>query len=101
MQPGVGDIFIAKLIPDGSVCAWPEKAYRQDLHRDLRNVKGATAVNVYAACAREDLPVSVSLCRHEIIEPNPAARWNITNPQERLDELAVMIHRLAWRALGS
>ncbi|WP_236192347.1 MULTISPECIES: hypothetical protein [Pseudomonas] len=38
------------------------------------NAKGATAVNVYAASAREDLPVLVSICRQEIIELKSAAR---------------------------
>lgn len=41
-----------------------------------------------AAKAREGLPVSVPIYREEIVELRSAARWNITNLQERLDELA-------------
>ncbi|OCT21998.1 hypothetical protein A6E19_04280 [Pseudomonas putida] len=53
----------------------------------LRNAKGATTVNVYAARAREGLPVSVLIYREEVVELKSAARWNITNLQERSDEL--------------
>lgn len=45
------------------------------------------SLRVYAARAREGLPVSVPIYREEVAELKSAARWNITNLQERLDEL--------------
>lgn len=53
----------------------------------LRNGKGATTANVFSARAREGLPVSVPIFREEIVELQSAAKWNIKNVQERLDEL--------------
>lgn len=69
------------------VSAFRRIQYRQDLHRFTKRYR-PTAVNVHAASAREDLSVSVSICRKEIIELKSAAMWSITNPQERLDEFA-------------
>lgn len=43
---------------------------------------------MFSARAREGLPVSVPIFREEIQDLQSAARWNIANVQERLDELA-------------
>lgn len=81
--------YIAKLIPDRfSAVLGPKNRIGKIFIDYLRNAKGATTVNVYAARAREGLPVSVPIYREEIVELKSAARWNITNLQERLDELA-------------
>ncbi|MCT8162452.1 MULTISPECIES: DNA ligase D [Pseudomonas] len=81
--------YIAKLIPDRfSAVLGPKNRIGKIFIDYLRNAKGATTVNVYAARAREGLPVSVPIYREEIVELKSAARWNITNLQTRLDELA-------------
>lgn len=81
--------YIAKLIPDRfSAVLGPKNRIGKIFIDYLRNAKGSTTVNVYAARAREGLPVSVPIYREEIVELKSAARWNITNLQERLDELA-------------
>ncbi|MBF8806128.1 DNA ligase D [Pseudomonas asiatica] len=80
--------YIAKLIPDRfSAVLGPKNRIGKIFIDYLRNAKGATTVNVYAARAREGLPVSVPIYREEVAELKSAARWNITNLQERLDEL--------------
>lgn len=80
--------YIAKLIPDRFAAVLGPKNRIGKIFIDyLRNAKGATTVNVYAARAREGLPVSVPIYREEVVELKSAARWNITNLQERLDEL--------------
>lgn len=80
--------YIAKLIPDRfSAVLGPKNRIGKIFIDYLRNAKGATTVNVYAARAREGLPVSVPIYREEVVELKSAARWNITNLQERLDEL--------------
>ncbi|MEN5107273.1 DNA ligase D [Pseudomonas sp. TWI672] len=81
--------YIAKLIPDRfSAVLGPKNRIGKIFIDYLRNAKGATTVNVYAARAREGLPVSVPIYREELVDLKSAARWNITNLQERLDELA-------------
>ncbi|WP_353805645.1 hypothetical protein [Pseudomonas sp.] len=54
----------------------------------LQSKSGLFVANVYAARAREGLPVSVPIFREEIVELKSAARWNIANLHERLDVLA-------------
>ncbi|CAG8868738.1 Multifunctional non-homologous end joining protein LigD [Pseudomonas fluorescens] len=81
--------YIAKLIPDRfSAVLGPRNRIGKIFIDYLRNSKGATTANVYAARAREGLPVSVPIFREEIADLQSAAKWNITNLHERLDELA-------------
>jgi len=80
--------YIAKLIPNRFAAVMGPKNRIGKIFIDyLRNGKGATTANVFSARAREGLPVSVPIFREEIIELQSAARWNIKNLQERLDEL--------------
>lgn len=81
--------YIAKLIPDRfSAVLGPKNRVGKIFIDYLRNGKGATTANVFSARARERLPVSVPIFREEILDLQSAARWNIANVQERLDELA-------------
>ncbi|HEN8726852.1 TPA: DNA ligase D [Pseudomonas putida] len=80
--------YIAKLIPNRFAAVMGPKNRIGKIFIDyLRNGKGATTANVFSARAREGLPVSVPIFREEIIGLQSAARWNIKNLQERLDEL--------------
>ncbi|WP_406822184.1 DNA ligase D [Pseudomonas sp. KnCO4] len=80
--------YIAKLIPDRfSAVLGPKNRIGKIFIDYLRNGKGATTANVFSARAREGLPVSVPIFREEIVELQSAAKWNIKNVQERLDEL--------------
>lgn len=81
--------YIAKLIPDRfSAVLGPKNRVGKIFIDYLRNGKGATTANVFSARAREGLPVSVPIFREEIQDLQSAAKWNIANVQERLDELA-------------
>lgn len=79
---------IAKLIPDLFSAVLGTKNRIGKIFIDyLGNGKGATNANVFSARAREGLPVSVPVFREEIVELQSAAKWNIKNVQERMNEL--------------
>jgi bifunctional non-homologous end joining protein LigD len=79
---------MAKLIPERFVAVLGPKNRVGRIFIDyLRNSKGATTVNAYAARTREGLPVSVPIWREEILEIKGANIWNIRNLHERLMEL--------------
>jgi len=79
---------MAKLIPERFVAVLGPKNRVGRIFIDyLRNSKGATTANAYAARAREGLPVSVPIYREEILEIQGANVWNIHNLHERLAEL--------------
>lgn len=79
---------MAKLIPERFVAVLGPKNRVGRIFIDyLRNSKGATTVNAYAARTRERLPVSVPIWREEILEIKGANIWNIRNLHERLMEL--------------
>ena len=79
---------MAKLIPERFVAVLGPKNRVGRIFIDyLRNSKGATTVNAFAARTREGLPVSVPIWREEILEIKGANIWNIRNLHERLIEL--------------
>jgi bifunctional non-homologous end joining protein LigD len=80
--------YMAKLIPERFVAVLGPKNRVGRIFIDyLRNSKGATTVNAYAARARTGLAVSVPIYREEILELKGADVWNIHNLHERLTEL--------------
>lgn len=79
---------MAKLIPDRfSAVSGPKNRVGKIFIDYLRNGKGATTINAYAARTREGLPVSVPLFKEEVKEIKGANIWNIHNLHERLGEL--------------
>ena len=79
---------MAKLTPERFVAVLGPKNRVGRIFIDyLRNSKGATTVNAYAAKTREGLPVSVPIWREEILEIKGANIGNIRNLHERLMEL--------------
>jgi bifunctional non-homologous end joining protein LigD len=79
---------MAKLIPDRfSSVSGPKNRVGKIFIDYLRNGKGATTINAYAARTREGLPVSVPLFKEEVKEIKGANIWNIHNLHERLGEL--------------
>jgi bifunctional non-homologous end joining protein LigD len=80
--------YMAKLIPERFVAVLGPKNRVGRIFIDyLRNSKGATTVNAYAARARPGLAVSVPIYREEMLELKGADVWNIHNLHERLTEL--------------
>ena len=79
---------MAKLIPDRfSAVSGPKNRVGKIFIDYLRNGKGATTINAYAARTREGLPVSVPLFKEEVKEIKGANFWDIHNLHERLGEL--------------
>ncbi|WP_149086714.1 DNA ligase D [Pseudomonas prosekii] len=80
--------YMAKLIPQRfSAVSGPKNRVGRIFIDYLRNAKGATTINAYAARTREGLPVSVPIYREEVAEIKGANVWNIHNLHERLGEL--------------
>ncbi|RLU11388.1 DNA ligase D [Pseudomonas prosekii] len=80
--------YMAKLIPQRfSAVSGPKNRVGRIFIDYLRNAKGATTINAYAARTREGLPVSVPIFREEVAEIKGANVWNIHNLHERLGEL--------------
>lgn len=80
--------YMAKLIPDRfSAVSGPKNRVGKIFIDYLRNSKGATTINAYAARTREGLPVSVPMFKEEIHDIKSANVWNIHNLHERLGEL--------------
>jgi bifunctional non-homologous end joining protein LigD len=80
--------YMATLIPDRfSAVSGPKNRVGKIFIDYLRNGKGATTINAYAARTREELPVSVPIFKDEIHEIKGANIWNIHNLHERLGQL--------------
>lgn len=80
--------YMAKLIPDRfSAVSGPKNRVGKIFIDYLRNSKGATTINAYAARTREGLPVSVPLFKEEVHDIKGGNVWNIHNLHERLGEM--------------
>lgn len=80
--------YMARLIPDRfSAVSGPKNRIGRIFIDYLRNGRGATTINAYAARSRPGLPVSVPIFKEEIREIKGADAWNIHNLRQRLDQL--------------
>ena len=77
--------YMARLIPDRfSAVSGPKNRIGRIFIDYLRNGRGATTINAYAARTRPGLPVSVPIFKEEIHEIKGADAWNIRTVHERL-----------------
>lgn len=80
--------YMAKLIPDRfSAVAGPRNRVGRIFIDYLRNGKGATTINAYAARSRPGLPVSVPIFKEEIHDIKGADAWNVHTLHDRLTQL--------------
>lgn len=80
--------YMARLIPDRfSAVSGPKNRIGRIFIDYLRNGRGATTINAYAARSRPGLPVSVPIFKEEIHQIKGADAWNIHTLHERLSEL--------------
>lgn len=80
--------YMARLIPDRfSAVSGPRNRIGRIFIDYLRNGRGATTINAYAARTRPGLPVSVPIFKEEIHEIKGADAWNIHTVHERLAAL--------------
>ncbi|WP_339407182.1 DNA ligase D [Pseudomonas helleri] len=81
--------YMAHLMPGRfSAVAGPKNRVGKIFIDYLRNGKGATTINAYAARAREGLPVSVPIAKDELSEIKGADAWTIFTLPKRLAALA-------------
>ena len=77
--------YMAHLMPGRfSAVAGPKNRVGKIFIDYLRNGKGATTINAYAARAREGLPVSVPIAKDELSEIKGADAWTIFTLPKRL-----------------
>ncbi|RRV10812.1 DNA ligase D [Pseudomonas sp. v388] len=80
--------YMARLIPQRfSAVSGPKNRVGRIFIDYLRNGRGATTINAYAARSRPGLPVSVPIFKEEIHDIKGADAWNIHNLHARLGEL--------------
>jgi bifunctional non-homologous end joining protein LigD len=80
--------YMARLIPDRfSAVSGPKNRIGRIFIDYLRNGRGATTINAYAARSRPGLAVSVPLFKEEIHDIKGADAWNIQTVHQRLAEL--------------
>lgn len=76
---------MAKLMPDRfSAVSGPKNRVGRIFIDYLRNSRGASTVCVWSVRAREGLPVSVPVGRHELPKLKAANQWTLANVDERL-----------------
>lgn len=76
---------MAQLMPDRfSAVSGPKNRVGKIFIDYLRNSRGASTVCVWSVRAREGLPVSVPISRHELPKLKAANQWTLANIDERL-----------------
>lgn len=76
---------MARLMPDRfSAVSGPKNRVGKIFIDYLRNSRGASTVCVWSVRAREGLPVSVPISRHELARLKSAHQWTLANVDERL-----------------
>ncbi|WP_236173227.1 DNA ligase D [Pseudomonas pseudonitroreducens] len=76
---------MANLMPDRfSAVSGPKNRVGKIFIDYLRNSRGASTVCVWSVRAREGLPVSVPVTRHELPKLKAANQWTLANVDERL-----------------
>ncbi|OBY89811.1 ATP-dependent DNA ligase [Pseudomonas sp. AU11447] len=76
---------MAQLMPDRfSAVSGPKNRVGKVFIDYLRNSRGASTVCVWSVRAREGLPVSVPISRHELAKLKSAHQWTLANVDERL-----------------
>jgi len=76
---------MARLMPDRfSAVSGPKNRVGKIFIDYLRNSRGASTVCVWSVRARDGLPVSVPISRHELARLKSAHQWTLANVDERL-----------------